>query len=140
MSAVLNKKPKKVPVHLHKYDILHKSDAGGVKVGLKSADEVKAAINAMTESPQIKGARIDGYLIEEMAPAGQEIVVGAVRDGSAEAGILPIERDTARKGYAIIREDLQAYWLYHPELQVPDEYRRSSCAFSHVIQRSIPLK
>ena len=30
--------------------------------------------------PHIKSARIDGYLIEEMAPAGQEIVVGAVRD------------------------------------------------------------
>ena len=80
MSAVLNKKPKKVPVHLHKYDILHKSDAGGVKVGLKSAAEVKDAINTMAASKQIKAARIDGYLIEEMAPAGQEIVIGGLRD------------------------------------------------------------
>src|SRR5258705_7271273 len=61
-------------------DILHKSDAGGVKVGLKSAAEVIAAINTMAASPTIKGARIDGYLIEEMAPAGQEIVVGGLRD------------------------------------------------------------
>ena len=61
-------------------DILHKSDAGGVKVGLKSASEVKEAINAMAASPKIKGARIDGYLIEEMAPAGQEIVIGGLRD------------------------------------------------------------
>src|SRR5688572_19474569 len=45
-------------------DILHKSDAGGVKVGLKSAAEVKEAINIMAASQQIKNAHIDGYLIE----------------------------------------------------------------------------
>lgn len=61
-------------------DILHKSDAGGVKVGLKSAAEVKDAINVMAASPKIKAARIDGYLIEEMAPSGQEIVIGGLRD------------------------------------------------------------
>jgi acyl-CoA synthetase (NDP forming) len=61
-------------------DILHKSDAGGVKVGLKSAMEVKNAIGTMAASPQIRGACIDGYLIEEMAPAGQEIVIGGLRD------------------------------------------------------------
>ncbi len=61
-------------------DILHKSDAVGVKVGLNTAAEVKATINAMASSPKIKGARIEGYLIEEMAPAGQEIVIGGLRD------------------------------------------------------------
>jgi len=61
-------------------DILHKSDAGGVKIGLQNAHEVGQAINAMAILPAIKAARIDGYLIEEMAPAGQEIVVGSVRD------------------------------------------------------------
>ena len=69
-----------VVVKIMSQDVLHKSDAGGVKVGLQSAAEVKDAINAMAASPKIKGARIDGYLIEEMAPAGQEIVVGGVRD------------------------------------------------------------
>jgi acyl-CoA synthetase (NDP forming) len=47
---------------------------------LKTAAEVKAAINTMAAAPQIKGARIDGYLIEEMTPAGQEIVIGGLRD------------------------------------------------------------
>jgi acyl-CoA synthetase (NDP forming) len=61
-------------------DILHKSDAGGVKVNLKTADEVKAAITAMAALPKIKGARVEGWLIEEMAPAGQEVVVGGLRD------------------------------------------------------------
>jgi acyl-CoA synthetase (NDP forming) len=61
-------------------DILHKSDAGGVKVNLGSAGEAEAAIRAMAAAPQIKAANVDGYLIEEMAPAGQEIVVGGLRD------------------------------------------------------------
>jgi succinyl-CoA synthetase beta subunit len=61
-------------------DILHKSDAGGVKVNLRSAVEVKAAIEDMLDAPKIKSARIDGFLIEEMAPAGHELVIGGLRD------------------------------------------------------------
>jgi len=61
-------------------DILHKSDAGGVKVNLKSAAEVEEVIAAMMKSPAVANARVDGFLIEEMAPAGQEIVVGGLRD------------------------------------------------------------
>lgn len=61
-------------------DILHKSDAGGVKVNLRSAAEAEEAIRAMTEQPAIAAARVDGFLIEEMAPPGQEMVVGGVKD------------------------------------------------------------
>ncbi len=61
-------------------DILHKSDVGGVKVGLKSAAEVESAIQTMMQQPAIASARVDGFLIEEMAPPGQEIVVGGLRD------------------------------------------------------------
>ncbi len=61
-------------------DILHKSEAGGVKTGLQSAAEVEQAVRAMMAVPQIADARIDGFLVEEMAPAGQEIVVGGLRD------------------------------------------------------------
>lgn len=61
-------------------DILHKSDAGGVRVGLAAAAEVEQAIRDMMREPAITAARVDGFLIEETAPAGQEIVVGGVRD------------------------------------------------------------
>ncbi|MGZ5090613.1 MAG: acetate--CoA ligase family protein [Burkholderiales bacterium] len=60
--------------------ILHKSDAGGVRVGLKTADEVREAIRAMSALPKIAQARVEGWLIEEMAPSGQEIVIGGLRD------------------------------------------------------------
>jgi acyl-CoA synthetase (NDP forming) len=61
-------------------DILHKSDAGGVKVGLRSAAEVEGAIQTMMQQPAIAAARIDGFLVEEMAPPGQEMVIGGLRD------------------------------------------------------------
>ena len=61
-------------------DILHKSDVGGVKVGIGSAEEASAAIREMMANPAISASRIDGFLIEEMAPGGQEMVIGGVRD------------------------------------------------------------
>ena len=61
-------------------DILHKSDAGGVKVGLGNAGEVAEAVRAMMKRPAIESARIDGFVLEEMAPAGVEVVVGGLRD------------------------------------------------------------
>ena len=61
-------------------DILHKSDAGGVAVGLQNPEEVKAAITEMAQRPSIAQVNVEGYLVEEMAPTGQEVVVGGVRD------------------------------------------------------------
>lgn len=80
VAAAFNGLKAPVVVKVVSPDILHKSDAGGVKVGLESAAEVESAIRAMAAAPQIKAAKVDGYLIEEMAPAGQEIVIGGLRD------------------------------------------------------------
>ena len=61
-------------------DILHKSDAGGVAIGLADGTAVTGAIRDMACRPAIAAATIEGYLVEEMAPAGREIVAGAYRD------------------------------------------------------------
>ncbi|MGH8661319.1 MAG: acetate--CoA ligase family protein [Burkholderiales bacterium] len=61
-------------------DILHKSDAGGVKLGLNGGADVEDAVRAMMKHPAIENARIDGFLLEEMAPPGVEVVVGGLRD------------------------------------------------------------
>lgn len=63
-------------------EIIHKSDAGGVKVNLKNATEVSEAFktivaNAKKYNPK---ANIVGVLIQEMAPAGTEVIVGAIKD------------------------------------------------------------
>lgn len=80
VDAVMNGLKTPVVVKVMSPDILHKSDAGGVKINLRTAAEVKAAVEGMLNSPKIKGARIDGFLIEEMAPAGHELVIGGLRD------------------------------------------------------------
>jgi acyl-CoA synthetase (NDP forming) len=61
-------------------NILHKSDVGGVRLRLADAAAVRDAVAAMSDVPAIKAGGIDGWLVEEMAPAGQEIVIGGYRD------------------------------------------------------------
>ncbi|WP_166802401.1 acetate--CoA ligase family protein [Microvirga pakistanensis] len=61
-------------------DILHKSDAGGVALNLADAAAVGAAVEAMQVKPKIASAQVEGWLVEEMIPAGREVVVGGFRD------------------------------------------------------------
>jgi acyl-CoA synthetase (NDP forming) len=61
-------------------DILHKSDAGGVVLGLMDAHGIETAMQRMRAQAQARGARVDGFLIEEMQPPGVEIAVGGTRD------------------------------------------------------------
>jgi acyl-CoA synthetase (NDP forming) len=61
-------------------NLLHKSDVGGVRLGLPDVAAATSAIAAMSAVPAIAAAGIDGWLIEEMAPKGQEVVIGGYRD------------------------------------------------------------
>jgi acetyltransferase len=63
-------------------DILHKSDAGGVKIKLRTDKEIRKAfdeiiINARDFNPH---ADIRGVLVSPMAPEGVEIIVGTKYD------------------------------------------------------------
>ncbi len=61
-------------------DILHKSDAGGVRLNLVDAASIKSAIEEMKALPTIDANTIDGFLIEEMATPGKEVVIGGLSD------------------------------------------------------------
>ena len=63
-------------------DILHKSEARAVRLNLRSAEEVAAACQEILASARAhrEDARIEGFLLEEMAAGGQEVVIGGVRD------------------------------------------------------------
>jgi acetyl-CoA synthetase (ADP-forming) len=63
-------------------DVLHKSDAGGVRLGLPDAAAVREAMRSMTERVVRDGHCLDGFLVEETAPAGHDIVIGGFRDPS----------------------------------------------------------
>jgi acetyltransferase len=63
-------------------DILHKSDVGGVKVGLNSEQKVKDAFDLMMyripkKQPE---ANILGVLVQEMCRSGKEVILGMHRD------------------------------------------------------------
>jgi acetyltransferase len=64
-------------------DILHKTDVGGVKVGLSNAEDVRDAFELMMYRAQryVPEARLWGCLVQEMVPAGGlEVLVGMNRD------------------------------------------------------------
>jgi len=63
-------------------DILHKTDVGGVKVGLSNEEEVRDAFELMVYRAEryLPEARILGCQVQQMVPAGLEILVGMNRD------------------------------------------------------------
>src|SRR5881398_2399810 len=65
-------------------DILHKTEAGGVVVGVKSADEAAKAYNKILASAkQYKAdAKINGIQVQQMIKGGQEVIVGSITDAS----------------------------------------------------------
>ncbi|WP_406090169.1 acetate--CoA ligase family protein [Streptomyces sp. NBC_01013] len=63
-------------------DVLHKTDAGGVVVGVKGAAQVREAFCRIIESVRAYApdARIDGVQVQQLVPPGQEVIIGAVTD------------------------------------------------------------
>lgn len=63
-------------------DILHKTDAGGVEVGLESADEVTRAYERITANARAyaRDATIDGIQIQQQVGGGQEVLIGTTTD------------------------------------------------------------
>jgi len=65
-------------------EILHKSDAGGVKVNIKDEASCREAFNTITANAKAynKDANIHGIAIQEMAPWGTEVILGSVNDAT----------------------------------------------------------
>lgn len=68
-------------------DILHKTDVGGVKVGLSSEDEVKKAFDDMFNRLKEK-FDVKGVLLEKMVPKGVELIVGLQNDSQFGPSIM----------------------------------------------------
>ncbi|MBW6431976.1 acetate--CoA ligase family protein [Patescibacteria group bacterium] len=65
-------------------DILHKTDYGGVILGVKDEDEAAEAYNIILKNIRhnFPKARINGVVVMEMAHEGLELIVGAKRDST----------------------------------------------------------
>jgi len=63
-------------------DVVHKSDAGGVVVGVGDGKLVRTAYERISDGVQaaVPRARIEGVLVCEQAPEGFEVIVGGLDD------------------------------------------------------------
>lgn len=68
-------------------DILHKTDVGGVKVGLNSETEVKKAFDDMYYRLKEK-FDVKGVLLEKMVPNGVELIIGLQNDSQFGPSIM----------------------------------------------------
>ncbi len=65
-------------------DILHKTEAGGVLVGLKTPDEVRRGYDTILGNAKAykADAKVVGVQVQQMLMGGQEVIIGAVTDDS----------------------------------------------------------
>jgi acetyltransferase len=75
-----------VALKIRSADVIHKSDVGGVALGLRGRDEVRDAALAMLGrvGRAVPGARVDGFLVQEMAsrPDAVELIAGMTVDAT----------------------------------------------------------
>ncbi len=64
------------------HGLVHKTDVGGVRLGLDGADAVRAAAAEIEQAVRVAGHRLDGLVVQPMAPTGVELIVGVVHDHS----------------------------------------------------------
>jgi len=84
LTEALTVVPYPVVMKVNSPDILHKSDIGGVQLNIRTIEEAEKAYDTiMANCKEHKpDAYIEGILVQEMAPAGTEIIVGISNDAT----------------------------------------------------------
>ncbi|HZT05879.1 MAG TPA: acetate--CoA ligase family protein [Chloroflexota bacterium] len=93
--------------------LVHKSEAGLVRLDLDGADDVRAAARAMASAMAASGAASPEFVVQRMAPRGVEMIVGLVHDSrfgpvlACGAGGVQVEllKDIAVRLTPLTRED-----------------------------------
>jgi acetate---CoA ligase (ADP-forming) len=62
--------------------LLHKSDAGGVALGLDGSAAVRDGARQIEAAVRQAGHELEGFVLQPMAPSGVELIVGVVHDQS----------------------------------------------------------
>jgi len=96
-------------------DIVHKSDIGGVKVGLANLTRVSRAYGEIMAAVREKqpGARIEGVSVQAMARPGIEVIIGMNRDDQfgpvlmfgLGGTLVEVYRDVAFRLVPVTRQD-----------------------------------
>lgn len=73
-----------VAVKIQSPSIAHKTEIGGVRLGLQSEDAVREAYHSVMEAgcKAAPTAQIHGVLVQKMAPPGHEVIIGMINDSS----------------------------------------------------------
>ena len=63
-------------------DILHKTEAGGVRLNIRTPEEAREAYDGILSACRAyaPNARLDGVLVQKMAPSGAEVILGVKND------------------------------------------------------------
>jgi acetate---CoA ligase (ADP-forming) len=61
-------------------DLVHKSEAGAVRVDLREEEELGTAVTEMERSVAAAGHAVEGFLVQEMARGGHEVIFGITTD------------------------------------------------------------
>lgn len=115
-------------------DIAHKTEAGGVKLNLRSEDDVRQAYTTILESVgrYKSDARIEGVLVEKMMPPGaREVLIGVHRDPAygliltfGLGGVLvEVLRDVTHRMIPLAPEDARAMIREIKHVEVLDGVR-----------------
>lgn len=83
--AAFQRLTKPVAIKILAAEVAHKSEVGGVQLGVSDERAVRAALTRLDAIPLVEARR---YLVEEMAPPGLEVIVGALRDESFGATVM----------------------------------------------------
>jgi acetate---CoA ligase (ADP-forming) len=62
--------------------LIHKSDAGAVRLDLDSTEAVRGVAAELEEAVKASGYELEGLVVQPMAPPGVELIVGVVHDQS----------------------------------------------------------
>jgi acetyl coenzyme A synthetase (ADP forming)-like protein len=60
--------------------LVHKTDSGGVRLGLSGGDTVEGAAAQMARAVEQAGHPLEGFIVQRMAKGGEEMLVGVVGD------------------------------------------------------------
>ncbi len=104
-----------VVLKVNSADILHKTEAGGIRLGLGDADAVRNAFGDVTSNAKAydADARINGAVVQEMVSGGVETIVGVSYDAQlgpillfGTGGVMvEVYNDVALRLCPITRED-----------------------------------
>jgi acetyltransferase len=63
---------------VHGENIIHKSDIGGVVIGIENPEELRNARRVMEDQCEVAGIleRVSGFFVQEMVPSGREVILG----------------------------------------------------------------